>query len=271
MICGVGRGLGRREYNGLGIDQNEARGRFDEGLQLLKQLLATGRADFDGEHFQVKGVRLRPQPTKDLSENLWCAGGTEQTVEIIAKNDVKPLTIPTTSLELALQNAQMYARLRQRGRPRHAGAHQARAVDLRARERRTRPVAAPSSSSPSTPTPPSGTTSCSARTFRTSRATRPTAPCRRRSAPTTSLFRGGFVDSHPWGTPDQAIKRATELAEAFGTDEIMFVFKYGSMPIEAAEKSMRLFAREVMPALKELNPRPIEVGDDDGPLVTPPR
>ena len=84
------------------------------------------------------------------------------------------------------------------------------------------------------------------------------------------LFKRGFVDSHPWGTPDQTIKRATELAEAFGTDEIMFVFKYGGMPIDAAQQSMRLFAREVMPALKELNPSPIEVGDDDGPLVPPP-
>src|SRR5215210_6684605 len=35
LILGVGRGLGRREFNGLAIDQNEARGRFDEGLQLL--------------------------------------------------------------------------------------------------------------------------------------------------------------------------------------------------------------------------------------------
>src|SRR3954470_537307 len=112
VILGVGRGLGRREYNGLGIDQNEARGRFDEGLQLLKELLATGRVDFEGEHFQVKDVRLRPQPDKDLSENLWCAGGTPETVEIIAKNDVRPLTIPTTSLEMALDNARMYARMR---------------------------------------------------------------------------------------------------------------------------------------------------------------
>jgi hypothetical protein len=70
-------------------------------------------------------------------------------------------------------------------------------------------------------------------------------------------FLRGFFDSHPWGTPAQTIKRATELAESFGTDEIMFVFKYGSMPIDAAEKSMRLFAREVMPALKELRPSPI--------------
>ena len=67
-----------------------------------------------------------------------------------------------------------------------------------------------------------------------------------------------FVDSHPWGTPDQTIKRATELAEAFGTNEIMFIFKYGSMPIDKAAKSMQLFAQEVMPALKELNPAPLE-------------
>jgi hypothetical protein len=37
----------------------------------------------------------------------------------------------------------------------------------------------------------------------------------------------------------------------------MFIFKYGAMPIDKAEKSMRLFAKEVMPALKALNPKPI--------------
>ena len=73
-----------------------------------------------------------------------------------------------------------------------------------------------------------------------------------------SPFLKGFVNSHPWGTPDQTIARATELAETFGTDEIMFVFKYGSMPIETATRSMQLFATEVMPALKELSPRPME-------------
>ena len=38
-------------------------------------------------------------------------------------------------------------------------------------------------------------------------------------------------------------QQATELAEAFGTNEIMFIFKYGSMPIDKAAKSMQLFAR----------------------------
>ncbi len=48
------------------------------------------------------------------------------------------------------------------------------------------------------------------------------------------VFLRGFFDSHPWGTPAQTIARATELAETFGTNEIMFVFKYGSMPIDKA-------------------------------------
>ena len=55
------------------------------------------------------------------------------------------------------------------------------------------------------------------------------------------------------------IKRATELATAFGTDEIMFIFKYGSMPMATTEKSIRLFAKEVMPALKELRPASLTV------------
>jgi hypothetical protein len=69
-------------------------------------------------------------------------------------------------------------------------------------------------------------------------------------------FRQAFCRSHPWGTPDQVIKRASELANAFGTDEIMFILQYGSIRMAATEKSMRLFANEVMVALKELAPAP---------------
>ncbi|MEZ5557025.1 MAG: hypothetical protein R3E86_00545 [Pseudomonadales bacterium] len=45
-------------------------------------------------------------------------------------------------------------------------------------------------------------------------------------------FRRSFYDSNPWGTPDRVVARAAELARLFGANELMFVFKYGSMPIE---------------------------------------
>lgn len=257
IICGVGRGLGRREYDGLGIDQGQARERFDESLQVLRQLLATGTCDFQGRHYNLRNLRLRPQPERDLSDNLWCAGGTDETVEIIARHNVRPLVIPTASLGLSLQTAQKYARLhRQAGYPpgrtklalwtyvadneaearRNAERYMVEYADSALRHYELR-----------------GTHLGSIKGYESYGAMQAAL----KADPTP--FLRGFFDQHPWGTPDKVIRRATELAEAFGTEEIMFIFKYGSMPIDVAEKSMRLFAQEVLPALRALEPPPMQV------------
>lgn len=255
VICGVGRGLGRREYEGLGIDQNEARDRFDEALQVLRQLLASGTCDFNGQYFNLHGLRLRPQPEADLSDNLWCAGGTEQTVQVIAKHGVRPLTIPTTSLDSALANMRRFAQLRRDAgfAPTHtklalwtyvaeteaeaskaAGRYMVEYADSAMRHYEML-----------------GTHLENVKGYE---AYAKQSEAMRKDS---SGFKRGFYDSHPWGTPEQTIARATELANAFGVNELMFVFRYGDMPIEEAERSMRLFAKEVMPALKKLEPQPI--------------
>lgn len=255
IICGVGRGLGRREYAGLGIDQAEARDRFDESLQVLRQLLTTGTCDFAGKYYQIHGLRLRPQLERDLSHNLWCAGGTDETVAISARHAVRPLCIPTTSLALSLETARKYARLtKDAGHPpahtklalwtyvaaneadarRGAEQYMVEYADSALRHYELR-----------------GSHLSGLKGYESYGAMQKVL------AADPSPFLRGFFDSHPWGTPEQTIKRATELAQSFGTDEIMFVFKYGSMPMAEAEKSMRLFAREVMPALKALKPEPI--------------
>ncbi len=257
IICGVGRGLGRREYAGLSIDQGEARDRFDESLQILKALLATGRCDFAGEHYQIEGLKLRPQLDRDLSKNLWCAGGTDQTVEIIARHDVRPLIIPTTNLDVALKTAERYAALRaEAGLPpapsklalwtyvaeseadARAGAEQYMVEYAESALRHYELL---------------GDHLGGIKGYEAY------GELQKMLKADPTPFLRGFCDSHPWGTPEQTVARASELAHAFGTNEIMFVFKYGGMPIELAERSMRLFAREVMPTLQALNPAPLEV------------
>ena len=42
-------------------------------------------------------------------------------------------------------------------------------------------------------------------------------------------------------------------ASKVGADHFTGVFSYAGMPIEDAEKSLRLFASDVMPELKKLN------------------
>ncbi len=255
VICGVGRGLGRREYAGLGIDQNEARIRFDEGLQVLQQLLATGECEFDGEFFKVHGLRLRPQPDRDLSAALWCAGGTEQTVEIIAKHGVRPLTIPTTSLDAALANMKRYAQLsRDAG---HAPSHTKLALWTYVAETHEEAQAGAErymvqyADSALRHYELLGTHLKDVKGYEAYAAQ---SDALRQDK---SMFTHGFYNSHPWGTPEETIARASELANLFGVDELMFVFKYGEMPMAEAEKSMRLFAKSVMPALQALKPAPL--------------
>ena len=257
VILGVGRGLGRREFGGLNVDQNESRSRFDESLQVLKQLLSTGRCDFHGEHYQIEGLRLRPQLERDLTPNLWCAGGTPDSVSVIARNNVNPLIIPTTSLDLSLQTARSY--IEQRAAAGHTGGANTK-LALWTYVAETEEEARAGAEQYMVEYSDSALRHYELRGdhLKDVKGYEMYAATQAVLSKDASPFLRGFVDSHPWGTPDQTIKRATELAEAFGTNEIMFIFKYGSMPIDKAAKSMELFAREVMPALKELNPAPLE-------------
>jgi alkanesulfonate monooxygenase SsuD/methylene tetrahydromethanopterin reductase-like flavin-dependent oxidoreductase (luciferase family) len=74
-----------------------------------------------------------------------------------------------------------------------------------------------------------------------------------------SPFLNGFVERHPWGTPDMVIEKITELAEQFGTSEIMGIFRYGGMPADDAQRNMRLFAEKVLPVVQRLNPAPMSL------------
>lgn len=257
VLAGVGRGLGRREYAGMGIDQNTARGRFDEGLAIIKELLATGECTYHGTHFDVENVRLRPQPGKDISDVLLAAAGSPETMAVTAKMDVKPLIIPTSALRIALGGAQNYMRLRQEvglgpvatklalwtycGETAQQAKDDAERYMLEYTDSALRHY------------------ELSGSHFDGMQGYTGYAKMAEALRENDMGWRRSIVDGHPWGTPDQIIERVSELARQFGTSEISFVFRYGSMPQEVAEKSLRLFAKEVLPALHELQTEPMEL------------
>ncbi len=257
VILGVGRGLGRREFGGLNIDQNESRDRFDESLQVLKQLLSTGQCTYEGEHYQIHDLHLRPQLERDLTPNLWCAGGSPDSVAVIAKNNVNPLVIPTTSLDLSLDVTRTYTKLRADA-GHTGGVHTKLALWTYVAE--TEDAARAGAEQYMVEYADSALRHYELRGDHLGdvKGYERYGALQKVLSADASPFLRGFFESHPWGTPDQTIARATELAEVFGTNEIMFVFKYGGMPLDKATASMRLFAKEVMPALKELSPRPME-------------
>ena len=194
---------------------------------------------------------------------MWCAGGTPDTIQVIAKHGVRPLTIPTTSLELVLSNMQNYAALcHQAG---HGPSHTKLALwtyvadNPHKAETSARQYMCEYADSALRHYELLGSHLEGVKGYKEY------GELQKALSQDADPFRQAFYRSHPWGTPEQVAKRASELASAFGTDEIMFIFKYGSMPMAASEKSMRLFADEVMPALKELAPAPLGVNGDAPP------
>ena len=65
-----------------------------------------------------------------------------------------------------------------------------------------------------------------------------------------SGFLEGFLDATAHGTPEQVIAKYRERWELLGPFEAAPAFRFGGIPYEEAEASMRLFAAEVLPELK---------------------
>jgi alkanesulfonate monooxygenase SsuD/methylene tetrahydromethanopterin reductase-like flavin-dependent oxidoreductase (luciferase family) len=56
-----------------------------------------------------------------------------------------------------------------------------------------------------------------------------------------------------WGTPDQVFERLQLVQRTTSAEELVLNFRYGNMPVGTAERSMRLFASDVLPRLQAMD------------------
>jgi alkanesulfonate monooxygenase SsuD/methylene tetrahydromethanopterin reductase-like flavin-dependent oxidoreductase (luciferase family) len=73
-----------------------------------------------------------------------------------------------------------------------------------------------------------------------------------------------YVDLMPWGTPDQVLAKLERLHELLGMAAFNPSFSFGGIPVEEAEASLRLFAREVLPVLKTWKSEPLALPGSKG-------
>ncbi|MCU1431128.1 MAG: flavin-dependent oxidoreductase, F420-dependent methylene-tetrahydromethanopterin reductase [Actinotalea sp.] len=86
---GIGAGWYEEEWRAYGYGFPGAGARLamlDEGVQIMKQAWETGEATLHGEHYQVEGARVYPQPLQPGGIPFWIAGGGEKkTLRIAAR------------------------------------------------------------------------------------------------------------------------------------------------------------------------------------------
>src|SRR5205085_9588999 len=63
-----------------------------------------------------------------------------------------------------------------------------------------------------------------------------------------------FLGLQVWGTPEMCYEKILDIQRRTGAEAFTGIFSYGGMPYDIAEANIRLFASEVMPALKRSAP-----------------
>jgi alkanesulfonate monooxygenase SsuD/methylene tetrahydromethanopterin reductase-like flavin-dependent oxidoreductase (luciferase family) len=70
--------------------------------------------------------------------------------------------------------------------------------------------------------------------------------------PTVDETRAAQRANQVIGTPDECIDKIREFQALTHAQEFVFICQFGGMPMDRAEKSMRLFADKVLPVMHDI-------------------
>jgi alkanesulfonate monooxygenase SsuD/methylene tetrahydromethanopterin reductase-like flavin-dependent oxidoreductase (luciferase family) len=254
FIFGMGRGLGRIEFEGFGIPMDESRERFVEMSQIILQALETGILEYDGKYYQIPRRELRPRPTRGFRDRLYAAAVSPASVRIMADVGAGILINPQKDwMEVAddlNQYRQTFRELKgvEAPAPIVTGWVCCDKDPIKARDMAQQYI---------------GTYyeyvmnhyELGGRHFDTTMGYEYYQRLAR------SIQKHGsdrvvnnFIELQIWGTPDECYERILDIRSKVGNDGFNGVFSFAGMPAEVAEQNLRLFAAEVMPRLKQLPP-----------------
>jgi alkanesulfonate monooxygenase SsuD/methylene tetrahydromethanopterin reductase-like flavin-dependent oxidoreductase (luciferase family) len=94
FVLGMGRGLGRIEFEWLRVPMGEARDRFAEAATIIRQGLETGVVELDGAIFRQPRREIRPRPPRSFADRTFAAAVSPESIEVIAKLGMGMMIIP---------------------------------------------------------------------------------------------------------------------------------------------------------------------------------
>jgi alkanesulfonate monooxygenase SsuD/methylene tetrahydromethanopterin reductase-like flavin-dependent oxidoreductase (luciferase family) len=256
MILGLGRGAGKVEFDGFRLPMDESRERFVESAQMLLRGLETGYVELDGKFIKQPRKAIRPAPFKSFRGRTYAAAVSPESVPIMAELGVGMLIIPQKPWGEVAKELDAYRTVY-------------RNVN---RQEAPPPICA-------------GWTFCDPNPERAREMARKYIGGYFESVLAHYEFGGNhlktmkgyeyygkfsekiatygadgvidfFVDLQVSGTPEQCYDKILDIRRRVGNDHFVGVFSYAGMPYDEAERNMRLFAAEVMPALQKLGPPP---------------
>lgn len=251
---GVGRGLSAKEFDPLGIPQEDARQRFNEAIDIIRLGLTQERFSYEGQIFKIPETSIRPQPrNKDIVDRALGAFMTPTSLEAIAKSGLGPAVLTIDSLDQVGKDVALFNKFRADvglapdAQPVvYAFAYCADTEEeAEAAYHYQRVPDAANHYGFTDPSHFAGTKGYEHYTDIIDRAKKSSASS---TDGITPAMRSQLV-----GTPEQIVAKVQDLQLKTSAREIVVIFNYGGMPHEVSAKSMDLFAREVLPAIHAMD------------------
>ena len=255
FIFGIGRGLGRVEFEGFHVNQEDSRLFFTESAQMILSGLETGYCEFDGKLVKQTKRYLRPAPFKSFRGRTYAAAVSPESSAIMAKLGIGLLIIPQKPWDAVTQELNDYRRIFREVNgadappPINAGWVICDTNADRAREMAYKYIGA-YWYSVVRHYELKGTHLLNMRGYESYSRMQQIM----NSPGGVDAMVEFFLGLQIWGTPEQCYNRIVEVANRTGGEAFNGVFSYGGMPYDYAEQNLRTFAKEVMPELKKRIP-----------------
>ena len=253
LILGLGRGAGKVEFDGFRLLMDESRQRFVESAETLLGGLETGYCEYSGTFVNQPRAAIRPAPFKSFRGRTYAAAVSPESLPVMAKLGVGILIIPQKPWKEVARELETYRSI----------FRQVNGGDA------PPPVSA-------------GWTFCDESAERAEEMARRYIGGYYQTVLDHYQFQGDhlartkgyeyygkmaekiaqygtdtvvdyFMNLQVWGTPAQCYDKILDIHARTGNSHYVGVFSYAGMPDADAERNMRLFAREVMPALQKLS------------------
>lgn len=278
MKIGMGRGLGIREYAGLGIPMTESKGRFFEAIKIIQTAIREESFQWKGEFFEFPDqsqragtMSLRPRPLnpEKLLDSLYGGWLSPTTYPEIAKLGLKPILLPNVSMDTFTPQLGEFAAVRAATGLPPATSVVTNAFGLCADGTKERDNL---KAMVHERTPNSAEFN-----YEFKRGYRENLPgyefygfLEKMQQQTIVTGQAGLSMDNFVKTPDEWIEEINTLNEMFAPLPMeMFVFTPNrlSLPHDIAEKSMRLFAKEVLPHIHSLEVKqPAAPAEESAPI-----
>jgi alkanesulfonate monooxygenase SsuD/methylene tetrahydromethanopterin reductase-like flavin-dependent oxidoreductase (luciferase family) len=252
LHLGIGRGVAPHEYASLGVPIEESHTYFYDVVNAIRAADGAERFTFDGQVFKIPPTTVRPQARHkgELTRNIKAAFTTEKSARLAAENGLGQMFVADENADGMTQKVRQFNSIRKElGLPPDQAttllwmycAETSSAAEEGWEYFHNQLLAAQHHyfewNNPG---------------FKDIKGYEEYQSRQSADVGVAEASAAARRATQPIGTPDEIVDRIKTLQWNIGLGEIVVHVFYGGMPREKAEKSLRLFAEKVLPAVQAM-------------------